>query len=476
MDRKEWADDAIFGLDVGDGEDDSYRRSSAKRAAAASKGNASTSRKRPRPKPSSIAQKRPKKPKPPPAPPASLVSLMKKDKSVLHFFTSLQENVTYDVDKWKHEAAHWKRIASSASKPKPNANGTKKTNATKRVLQKSNKDQEQQNNSRLLGGTNNEEEGSTIPITDEALFVEYSDDEDNINSTYSKADENGCSENAIQLNLAAEESQHDAQTLQRDVARRSLILGKLVEAKSCLDLLGVSLVVVETKLPSSNVSLRQTNNDVECTPQLDVAADYVENEQPSFFKGLTDKTAKDVEMHSAVAAERILHRQSDEKVVADMMASLRTLIEASSYINNHKDASEQQNYHPFYRCGKPHCPSVYFGTHNRDKDQHETTWQHPASVGLKHLIDVLTIMDVYCHDGFDEHEWDLIFEDRSGHDLSSEEDISILKIGMKNRCHLVKKLLSSLHVEITRTWANTERAPNLDSSAMHFYPVDVINL
>jgi GR25 family glycosyltransferase involved in LPS biosynthesis len=438
MDRKEWVDDAIVGLDFSDGKDaDDFRP-------VASKDYASTSRKRPRSKPL--------KPKPPPAPPASLVSLMKKDKSVLHFFTSLQENVTYDVDKWKHEAAHWKRMASSVSKQ--NANGTKKTNTNKR---KSNKDQNKQSDCRF-GGTNSAEEGSTIPITDEALFGEFSD-EDNIDSAHSNDDGNVCSENAIHLSLAAEESQHDVQTVQRDNARRSQILGKLIEAKSCLDILGVSLVVVETQSPSSNMSPRQTNDDVGCTPQLAVADDDFENEQ------------KNVELRSGAGARTIFHRQSDERVAADMMASLRTLIEASSFIKNHNDASAQQNYLPFYT----YCPSVYFGTHNGDKNHPETTWKHPASVGLKHLIDALAIMDVYCHDSFDDHDWDLIFEDRSGHDLSSEEDISILKVGMKNRCHLVEKILSSLHVEITRTWANAERASNLNSPGMHFYPVDVIN-
>ena len=479
MDRKEWVDDAIIGLDVGDGDEDdsSPRRSSnktTKRAAASSKGAASIPRKRPRSKP---ASSRPQKPKPPPAPPASLVSLMKKDKSVLHFFTSLQENVTYDVDKWKHEAAHWKRMASSASKQ--NVNGTKKTNTTKKVQQKSNEDKKKQCNRRLLGGTNNNvllEEGSTIPITDEALFGESNNDEDNNDEGYV------CSENAVHLNSAVEKSRHDAQTLQN---RSLLILGKLIEAKSLLDLLGVSLIVVETKSPPTNEVLLQTNDKKESTHQLDAAAadnddddDGVENEKSSFLNGgLTDKTAKGVEMHiiMAVAAERILHSQSDEKVVADMMASLRTLIEASSFMNNHKDVSEQQNYHPFYRCGKPHCPSVYFGTHSGDIDQFRTTWQHPASVGLKYLIDALAIMDVYCRDNFDEEDWELIFEDGSDHGILSEEDMAILKIGMRNRCHLVEKLLSSLHVEITRTWANTERASNLDSSAMHFYPTDVIN-
>ena len=227
MDQKEWADDAITGLDVGDtGGDVSRRSSKTKRTAAASNG---TSRKRPRSKPASTEQKkRPQKPKPPPAPPASLVSLMKKDKSVLHFFTSLQENVTYDVDKWKHEAAHWKRMASSlpSSTSKHNVNRTKRTMPTKKVQRKSNnKDEKKQgSSSHYLGGiNNNEEEGSTIPITDEALFGECSDDEeDNIDSTFSNVHENDCCERVIiNRTSAVEESKRDAQTLKTHAASLS---------------------------------------------------------------------------------------------------------------------------------------------------------------------------------------------------------------------------------------------------------------
>ena len=474
MDQNEWASEAITGLDVDVREDDdnniSRRSTKAKRAAAASKrptsNNGSPSRKR----------KRPQKPKPPPAPPASLVALMKRDKSVLHFFTSLQENVTYDVDKWKHEAAHWKRIATSLPLPatKKIASKTKKVVNTKKGQRKSTQSQKKPG---VSGSQNNDdEEGSTIPITDEALFAEFSDSDEEKNDSVLPDDLGNTHEQkkkAIHPTCSiVDASQSDTQTAPTTLmsnSRRSLILGKLIEAKRLLDLLGVSLVTAETKsMPSKEIA------DKESTSQLDLAAEDAENEESTFLEeGIFDKATNDVGAHSEMSPETIFHRRSDEKVVADMMASLRTLIEASSCIENHDGASEQQKYSPFYRRDKPHCPSVYFGAHKDDIEQSSSSWQHPASVGLKYLIEVLTVMNIYCHDSFDENVWNSIFEECIDLDNLSVEEITILKTGMKNRNQLVGMILSSLHVEITQTWANTERSSNFDSTIMHFYPTEI---
>ena len=48
-------------------------------------------------------------PAPPPIPPKSLISLIRANKSVLQYFTSLQENLEYDVKKWKIRAQQAER-------------------------------------------------------------------------------------------------------------------------------------------------------------------------------------------------------------------------------------------------------------------------------------------------------------------------------------------------------------------------------
>ena len=281
--KDDWADDALIGLDVGGDEETSSRRNKVDVGS-----TSKPSRKRPRQSNIISSTTRPQKPKPPPAPPASLVSLMKKDKSVLHYFKSLHENTTYDVDKWKHEAAYWKRMASSAPKNKI-AGRTKTPSAKKRQRKSINGRQKKQN---IVEGK--DEEGSTIPITDEALFEEFSDDDDDDKddvkrSTASSTKRIECNNNTTNSHSTTEE---------QSMRRRSLIFGKLLQAKQYLDLLGVSLVVIEVKPSFPNEMIKQSNDEGK------TEADTSEEQ--------TDDTA--------LPSERILHRRSDEKVVADMMA------------------------------------------------------------------------------------------------------------------------------------------------------------
>ena len=46
-----------------------------------------------------------------------------------------------------------------------------------------------------------------------------------------------------------------------------------------------------------------------------------------------DTDSREEELHATTVVERVLHRQSDQQVAADMMASLRTLSKASSFID-----------------------------------------------------------------------------------------------------------------------------------------------
>ena len=440
--KDDWADDALIGLDVGGNEETSSRRN---------KVVAKPSRKRPRQSNIISSTTRPQKPKPPPAPPASLVSLMKKDKSVLHYFKSLHENTTYDVDKWKHEAAYWKRMASSAPKNKI-AGGTKTPSAKKRQ-RKSIIGRQKKQNSVEGKGNGGDEEGSTIPITDEALFEEFSDDDDDDKDDVKRSA--ASSTKGIECNNNTTNSH--STTEEQSMRRRSLIFGKLLQAKQYLDLLGVSLVAIEVKPSFPNKMITQSNDEEK--PEADTSEEQ------------TDDTA--------LPSERILHRRSDEKVVADMMASLRTL---TSCVSDHSDTLHHRHYQPFCSRGQQHyCPNLYIGSAHDDCDMKnetrvsasESALQHPASIGLEYLIDVLTIMSVYCHDSFDDHDWNLLFEGQCSE--MSEENMTILKIGFRNRSLLVKRVLSSLHVEITRTWASIERASNFESTTMHFYPTENVS-
>jgi hypothetical protein len=168
----------------------------------------------------------------------------------------------------------------------------------------------------------------------------------------------------------------------------------------------------------------------------------------------------------STAIERILHRQSDEKVAAEMMASLRTLIKASSLIGlspgqmnadmaavfddddeddddlsevdkqerefeRHCSIEERQRwrglrrrYHPFCRGGQLHTPTVYFSKDADDEGDEggfgETTDsvlpEHPASEGLKKLMTVLHVMDAHCGDDWEDDDWNAIFSTNDGNE------------------------------------------------------------
>lgn len=63
-----------------------------------------------------LEDKLPTKPKKTPPPPKSLVNLLRKDKKVLQYFTALQQNLDYDVEKYKVLYQHTKSQLSSAEK------------------------------------------------------------------------------------------------------------------------------------------------------------------------------------------------------------------------------------------------------------------------------------------------------------------------------------------------------------------------
>ena len=289
--------------------------------------------------------------------------------------------------------------------------------------------------------------------------------------------------------------------LNNTLQRKRRILQKLKDAKKCLDALGVSLVEVEvettTKQPDETSEQPVSTLDPIGTNKEGDASD--------------DQVA--IPSIPSTVIERTLHRQPDEKVAAEMMASLNRLIKASSFIGsntepdssanhdntipNNEDTVEankrlsheerafrcrmRKQYHPFSRGGKLHTPNVYYSEEEMERMQHERegggVWTlHPSSVGLKHVLFILSVVDSYCRDDQDDDAWDSIFDsdEAAGDEQLGEEELIILRVGMRNRCCITERVLSSLDIEITRTWALTDRATYLTEPAVHFHPADII--
>lgn len=354
------------------------------------------------------------------------------------------------------------------------------------------------------------DEGEEIPITDELLFGDMSsDDDDDENDAHDDKDNGVLNHNTSDIIQTMNKNSEMKQY-------RNHVLEQLKLAEQYLHDLGVSLVEVEVKSTSTTTP----RNVDEC---LDEMSDC--NRDTTTNTNVDNSPTAATTTTTSTTTERILHRQSDEKVVAEMMASIRTLIKTSSYIgggmnsinlnsneeddydirDDGKDAQSQfdhhqqfsvnkrhhirtlcRTYHPFCREGQRHTPTIYFSnssTHNIDDnvndndiaDECEIVEQHhPASLGLRKLMTILYIMDAHCGDDIDDAIWNTIFHNNDDNENDNDQ-LTILRVGMRNRCRLTERIASSLHVEISRVWALIDRAANAATATLHFHPADVID-
>ena len=471
MDQKA-ASDTFIGLDISI-EDD---RPKAAR---------SSSRKRPIAQSAAVAKKRLKRPHPTPAPPSELVSLIQSNNAVLQYFKSLQANLDYDVEKWKTEAQRWKKIAQDKTNGEASNIKKVKSTAAREQHGKKSKICTLRTKKQSVSGNNvstnankeprsqtiEKDDGVTIPITDEALFGDSDDSND---------DQSNFFEEKIMIHHA----KRQIGAGDNISSRTSTVIEKLKEAKKCLDLLGVSLVEVEVKVSTlAGVEAESTNSLA---------------------------THDNSEMHNSQipkrTVERILHRQSDENVAGDIMASLKTLIKTSSCMaestaaflqtetSDHSEQYDKNNdmaipdskafwskmmhrYHPFFHDGKKHVPVVYkpYEDKTLDDDDIGAIPSHPAAVGLIHVINILSILGMYCSDALSDSQWDAIFEiDSRNSNPSCEEELMVLKAGMRNRCRITNRVMSSLEVEITRNWALIDRSSYLAEPTLFFHASDVM--
>jgi len=493
-----------------------------------------------------IKQKRKKsnkkliKPKPPPNPPSSLIKLLQNDKSVHNYFQSLTSNLNYDVMKWKVEAEYWKDIATTAASS--NNNDATKVITADNVIETANiangggskkrkaSSQQQKHNTKNVKskvikqpkGSNNhntkqkqqqqveQQDDNSIPITDEVLFGDLSDDDDDDKSSSCRSSQ---SISELQQQQCAFNTKD---TLNQRRRRYVYKLNKLKEAQRLLDYIGVSLVTIE-KVVTTAKSNSSTKYD---TPKT-VTADDTTNEN-------------DIEEQE----ERIIiHRQSDEKVISELLSVLRTcikspftfthqmntdLIEEESCIgkeDKEEDKEEEEDkkrlsryYHPFCKYGMMHIPQVYFTSGSKKQptpipadagEANSEEEEHPASIVLRCILSILIIFENHCCRGDDNSlhsdendEWDAIFvtneqttpstaNNKAGETVTTtiaaaeEEELAIIQTGMKHRYELTKRFISSLHLEISNYWPIMDYNANNSlstSDSLYFHPSDVLDI
>lgn len=464
------------------------------------------------------------KPKPPPNPPSSLIKLLQNDKSVHNYFQSLTSNLNYDVMKWKVEAEYWKGIATTAASN--NNDAATKVITTNNVIETANitdaggrkkrkaSSQQQKHNTKNVKskvikqpkGSNNhtkklqqqveQQDYTSIPITDEILFGDLSDDED---------DDKSCCQSTNELQQQGASNTKD----NPNKRRRRYKLNKLKEAQRLLDYIGVSLVTIEKIVTTAKIN-SSTKYDTPKTATADTNENDIEEQEERI----------------------IIHRQSDEKVISDLLSVLRTCIKSPFIAFTHQmntDIEEEEScigkedreedkkrlsryYHPFCKYGMVHIPQVYFTSSSSKKqptpipavagEANSEEEEHPASIVLRCILSILIIFENHCCCGDDNllhndenDEWDAIFvtneqtttpsaNNKAGETVTTttaaeEEELAIIQTGMKHRYELTKRFISSLHLEISNYWSIMDYNANNSlstSDTLYFHPSDVLDI
>ena len=192
------------------------------------------------------------------------------------------------------------------------------------------------------------------------------------------------------------------------------VYGLLLEAYNNLRELGVALVVEEDIAPENEPKKDNSN------------------------------TVAGIELSSEDEAEPAarLIRRSDHDVAADLMHAFHTLTRIQMQM---KDSTTCP---PFSVDDFIPCCRLE---------------SHPASKGKECALQAISVMDIYCTTMTDS-QWDKLFP-------SAGDDA--IRVGMRNRRHLVDAVLSSLSGEISDAWAVVNRSSRLVNTALHYEaPVD----
>jgi len=173
-------------------------------------------------------------------------------------------------------------------------------------------------------------------------------------------------------------------------------------------------------------------------------------------------------------------RRSDDDVIKDIIKALRTLIRSPTLEvekpDNHYDKFTKGWFQPF--VSKYFLPACYpvevhlvMGSDNVDganTARHESDLlAHPLRNGFDMLLRSLFIIDTYCSKKsiFSKtKEWQQLFDENESI-LFDWEKIQSMQKGMYGR-DIVATILSSFDGEITRYWANADRATRLTATAL----------
>ncbi|KAL3938840.1 MAG: hypothetical protein SGBAC_006317 [Bacillariaceae sp.] len=453
-------------------------------------------------------------PNPPPPPPAALVKLIQKNKSVLKYFQALQENLDYDVTKWKRrarknhaESLEWKakaeqleieRSSSSsvtASKKRPSApslpeeeieqprrqrlrtenpSGTEKSNQTNGIKSK-------ETDSKASSVADDKSSSKQIDAKSAAADEDWldlasmsSEEEEEASETQKKPPPLQEPKAVPPLSIFAmssedseeEEEDDEEAPIQPSQKRAPLNILALSSDDSSDDdddddeySTGWFDGNRKQPPPGQKIQKRRSSQILQSLKKANELLSELgiilteEETIPEHDQKAEDQDLEQSDTQAEAAEEKVvLQRREDSLVLTDLLQTIKSLVRV--HLDQKKgDELLVESYYPFMTKDLIPCFIV-------PPESSATGFcPHPAIDGMQSLSEAFHLMETYCP-SLDEIDNDHLAGDER------------LILGMKARHIMVSNLVRSLEGEICQLWPVQDRATRLMTSSLHFEPND----
>jgi hypothetical protein len=160
-----------------------------------------------------------------------------------------------------------------------------------------------------------------------------------------------------------------------------------------------------------------------------------------------------------------LKARSDERVLADLLASIQELTRMQ--LDDKGDCVADGNYAlPF--VGTTLLPSCNVGMSESSEQEQEE--RHPVAAGKLLMFKLLVILDNFCSPKISDDEWKSYFavcDDNKG-DGDDDIDWDIVRCGLRGRQGLVNLFVSQMDNKLCKSWAVEDRSSRLTNADLHY--------
>jgi len=426
---------------------------------------------------------------PVPDPPIELIQLLQSNKKVLKYFTILQKYLHQDVQKWKDRAHEYKARMEELEERMNSGNKQKK----KKEATNNHRNEKVPVETLQVG----------VPITDEMILLDLSDDDSSNISGNSMEDNIETSRNCATTESFTEIATPPQQGRIIDSKERGdLQMTYLRKANDYLTQLGISLVVQKPDAyPTCNIhpKVEDTQND-EIASHASSTSSGSSSDSFSLGAELRKVAAMEQNVCMTENAEEHLNTEKDQNhLYSNNPSSSSETIQphdgentkdGRDAISSHDESTKQPKHSnftlPIRRSDldvardlmyvvrmlsrslssdwMPFRESSHLPCYmSRDEEDENTQQQqHPTIKGIYYICDALCIMDTWATE--------IILTPRHEAVISNDMDESI-RVGMNQRRNLVRLVVETIEIELSSgIWSTMDRhARSLPNYSLLFY-------